>query len=158
MFILNSININLIMMLLCVWFLMPVFVGTVGIMKQPTAESSEFTMSSEDFPALPGTGGGSSSGEGVTVTGLHGAVGSEKAERVGNSTVSPPPSVPPQPDGPSSQPLQPPSVPPSTTLATPTSTTARAPGSEKHSQKRGIQTSPDGKAPFVLFKFIIFTF
>lgn len=25
------------------------------MVKQPTAESSEFTMSSEDFPALPGT-------------------------------------------------------------------------------------------------------
>lgn len=28
---------------------------TVGMVKQPTAEQSEFTMSSEDFPALPGT-------------------------------------------------------------------------------------------------------
>lgn len=28
---------------------------TVGMVKQPTSESSEFTMSSEDFPALPGT-------------------------------------------------------------------------------------------------------
>lgn len=27
----------------------------VGMVKQPTSESSEFTMSSEDFPALPGT-------------------------------------------------------------------------------------------------------
>jgi len=27
----------------------------VGMVKQPTTESSEFTMSSEDFPALPGT-------------------------------------------------------------------------------------------------------
>lgn len=27
----------------------------VGMVKQPTAEASEFTMSSEDFPALPGT-------------------------------------------------------------------------------------------------------
>lgn len=27
----------------------------VGMVKQPTAEQSEFTMSSEDFPALPGT-------------------------------------------------------------------------------------------------------
>ncbi|XP_073987273.1 CCR4-NOT transcription complex subunit regena isoform X2 [Rhodnius prolixus] len=36
----------------------------VGMVKQPTAESSEFTMSSEDFPALPGTGseGGTGSG------------------------------------------------------------------------------------------------
>ncbi|KAK9892214.1 hypothetical protein WA026_019018 [Henosepilachna vigintioctopunctata] len=42
----------------------------VGMVKQPTSESSEFTMSSEDFPALPGTQnregaspGGSTSGE-----------------------------------------------------------------------------------------------
>lgn len=28
---------------------------TVGMVKQPTAEQTEFTMSSEDFPALPGT-------------------------------------------------------------------------------------------------------
>ncbi|CAK1545572.1 unnamed protein product [Leptosia nina] len=30
----------------------------VGMVKQPTAEQSEFTMSSEDFPALPGTSSG----------------------------------------------------------------------------------------------------
>ncbi|XP_053615521.1 regulator of gene activity isoform X2 [Plodia interpunctella] len=30
----------------------------VGMVKQPTSEQSEFTMSSEDFPALPGTSGG----------------------------------------------------------------------------------------------------
>jgi CCR4-NOT transcription complex subunit 2 len=42
----------------------------VGMVKQPTSESSEFTMSSEDFPALPGTQnregvspGGSTSGD-----------------------------------------------------------------------------------------------
>ncbi|XP_045504180.1 CCR4-NOT transcription complex subunit 2 isoform X1 [Colias croceus] len=34
----------------------------VGMVKQPTAEQSEFTMSSEDFPALPGT---SSAGAGA---------------------------------------------------------------------------------------------
>lgn len=28
---------------------------TVGMVKQPTSEQSEFTMSNEDFPALPGT-------------------------------------------------------------------------------------------------------
>lgn len=28
---------------------------TVGMVKQPTAEQSEFQMSNEDFPALPGT-------------------------------------------------------------------------------------------------------
>ncbi|CAH2232252.1 jg23341 [Pararge aegeria aegeria] len=30
----------------------------VGMVKQPTSEQSEFTMSSEDFPALPGTSAG----------------------------------------------------------------------------------------------------
>lgn len=28
---------------------------SVGMVKQPTTEHSEFTMSNEDFPALPGT-------------------------------------------------------------------------------------------------------
>lgn len=28
---------------------------TVGMVKQPTPETSEFTMSNEDFPALPGS-------------------------------------------------------------------------------------------------------
>lgn len=53
---------------------------TVGMVKQPTNEASEFTMSSEDFPALPGTQnqegpspGGSVSGE----KGLPGVIGSE---------------------------------------------------------------------------------
>ncbi|KAK9498522.1 hypothetical protein O3M35_003138 [Rhynocoris fuscipes] len=37
----------------------------VGMVKQPTVESSEFTMSSEDFPALPGTGSEGGAGTGV---------------------------------------------------------------------------------------------
>lgn len=45
------------------------------MVKQPTSESSEFTMSSEDFPALPGTqsregpspGGGVSGDKGMNV-------------------------------------------------------------------------------------------
>lgn len=48
----------------------------VGMVKQPTSESSEFTMSSEDFPALPGTHnregvspGGSTTGEKITTVG-----------------------------------------------------------------------------------------
>ncbi|CAH0551069.1 unnamed protein product [Brassicogethes aeneus] len=49
----------------------------VGMVKQPTSESSEFTMSSEDFPALPGThnregvspGGSSSSDKIITGSG-----------------------------------------------------------------------------------------
>lgn len=36
------------------------------MVKQPTAESSEFTMSSEDFPALPGTGADGTTPGGVT--------------------------------------------------------------------------------------------
>ena len=31
------------------------FATAVGMVKQPTSEVNEFTMSSEDFPALPGT-------------------------------------------------------------------------------------------------------
>lgn len=31
------------------------YIRTVGMVKQPTSEQSEFTMSNEDFPALPGT-------------------------------------------------------------------------------------------------------
>ncbi len=33
---------------------------TVGMVKQPAMESSEFTMSHEDFPALPGSSSSSS--------------------------------------------------------------------------------------------------
>ena len=33
-------------------------VVVVGMVKQPTSEQTEFQMSSEDFPALPGTDGG----------------------------------------------------------------------------------------------------
>lgn len=35
---------------------------SVGMVKQPTAEQSEFQMSNEDFPALPGTQIGDNSG------------------------------------------------------------------------------------------------
>ncbi|XP_033150042.1 regulator of gene activity isoform X2 [Drosophila busckii] len=63
----------------------------VGMVKQPTSEQSEFTMSNEDFPALPGTQnsdgttnaigsssgvGGSASGGGITDNNLD---GTEKA-------------------------------------------------------------------------------
>lgn len=68
------------------------------MVKQPTSEASEFTMSSEDFPALPGTQsregpspGGSVSGEkgmvvglgpeiGQDVLGVNRAPGSEKSQ------------------------------------------------------------------------------
>lgn len=39
-------------------FLSQFFVVAVGMVKQPTSEQTEFQMSSEDFPALPGTDGG----------------------------------------------------------------------------------------------------
>ncbi|XP_039288758.1 regulator of gene activity isoform X1 [Nilaparvata lugens] len=62
----------------------------VGMVKQPTSESSEFTMSSEDFPALPGTstassqsGGGSQSAVGSA--GAVGAVG----QGVANADTTP---------------------------------------------------------------------
>lgn len=42
----------------------------VGMVKQPTSEQSEFTMSSEDFPALPGTSAGAG-GVGVAVVAGH---------------------------------------------------------------------------------------
>lgn len=41
----------------------------VGMVKQPTVESSEFTMSSEDFPALPGTQNRDGPSPGGSVTG-----------------------------------------------------------------------------------------
>jgi len=57
---------------------------TVGMVKQPTSESSEFTMSSEDFPALPGTQnregpspGGSMSGDKNIPVGLGPEIGQD---------------------------------------------------------------------------------
>ncbi|XP_076242961.1 CCR4-NOT transcription complex subunit regena isoform X2 [Calliopsis andreniformis] len=56
----------------------------VGMVKQPTSESSEFTMSSEDFPALPGTQnregpspGGSVSGDKSIPVGLGPEIGQD---------------------------------------------------------------------------------
>ncbi|XP_046743302.1 CCR4-NOT transcription complex subunit 2-like [Diprion similis] len=56
----------------------------VGMVKQPTSEASEFTMSSEDFPALPGTQsregpspGGSVSGDKGMVVGLGPEIGQD---------------------------------------------------------------------------------
>ncbi|KAM3961215.1 CCR4-NOT transcription complex subunit regena [Aphomia sociella] len=47
----------------------------VGMVKQPTSEQSEFTMSSEDFPALPGTSstGAAGAAAGAGVPGVPGA-------------------------------------------------------------------------------------
>jgi CCR4-NOT transcription complex subunit 2 len=53
---------------------------SVGMVKQPTAEASEFTMSSEDFPALPGTQSTDGPSPGGSVSGdkcISGGVGSE---------------------------------------------------------------------------------
>ena len=62
----------------------PLVLATVGMVKQPTSESSEFTMSSEDFPALPGTQsregpspGGSVSGEKGLSVGLGPDIGQD---------------------------------------------------------------------------------
>ncbi|KZC07316.1 PREDICTED: CCR4-NOT transcription complex subunit 2 [Dufourea novaeangliae] len=69
----------------------------VGMVKQPTSESSEFTMSSEDFPALPGTQnregpspGGSVSGDKNVPVGLGPEIGQEvlQANRAHGSDMS----------------------------------------------------------------------
>lgn len=76
----------------------------VGMVKQPTSEQSEFQMSNEDFPALPGTqhmsvsggGGGGGLGAGVAVGGNHhqssegggGGGGNAPGSGGGQSTVS----------------------------------------------------------------------
>lgn len=61
----------------------------VGMVKQPTSESSEFTMLNEDFPALPGTHnregvspGGSSASERInTGGGLDSTASSRESEK-----------------------------------------------------------------------------
>ncbi|XP_028025353.1 regulator of gene activity isoform X1 [Bombyx mandarina] len=55
----------------------------VGMVKQPTSEQSEFTMSSEDFPALPGTSTGASTTGGATAAAV-------AVAGAGASTVSAP--------------------------------------------------------------------
>nr|CAD7258929.1 unnamed protein product [Timema shepardi] len=54
----------------------------VGMVKQPTAEASEFTMSSEDFPALPGTQSTEGPSPGGSVSG----------DKVGGTELGPEPS------------------------------------------------------------------
>ncbi|KAJ8942648.1 hypothetical protein NQ318_013361 [Aromia moschata] len=66
----------------------------VGMVKQPTSESSEFTMSSEDFPALPGThnreggspGGSSSGDKNAPGAGGDGAMGSRDGDKNGSKS------------------------------------------------------------------------
>lgn len=55
----------------------------VGMVKQPTSESSEFTMSSEDFPALPGTQNreGSSPGGSLADKSSNGGGGDASSDR-----------------------------------------------------------------------------
>ncbi|XP_063216576.1 regulator of gene activity isoform X2 [Bacillus rossius redtenbacheri] len=92
----------------------------VGMVKQPTAESSEFTMSSEDFPALPGTQGAAAGAGGGGGGPSPGGVGSLPSGEKGAGGV---------PD-----------------LGQEAPPANRAPGAEKsQASKRGIQTSPDGK-------------
>ncbi|KAK8722289.1 hypothetical protein OTU49_012354 [Cherax quadricarinatus] len=79
----------------------------VGMVKQPTPETSEFTMSSEDFPALPGSQ--------ANPTGKND--GFSNNEKKSNSTTG---------------------------TDTPSDLVLRA-AEKSQSQKRGIQTSPDGK-------------
>ncbi|GLV40536.1 Regena [Carabus blaptoides fortunei] len=47
----------------------------VGMVKQPTSEASEFTMSSEDFPALPGTHTRDGASPGSNMSGDKGSAG-----------------------------------------------------------------------------------
>lgn len=96
---------------------------SVGMVKQPTAEQNEFTMSSEDFPALPGTSGGNAPGVGVIGGGTNAPVGScpPPSETVNSVNMAPTAPVPA---------LQQPLI----------SDVAN----EKNRQ--GVQTSPDGKA------------
>lgn len=66
----------------------------VGMVKQPTSEASEFTMSSEDFPALPGTqnrdgaspGSGTSADKSSSGTGGEGNGSVRENEKSGSKT------------------------------------------------------------------------
>lgn len=65
----------------------------VGMVKQPTSESSEFTMSSEDFPALPGTHnrdgaspGSSTSGDKNVSGGGDGGLSSREGDKNGSKS------------------------------------------------------------------------
>lgn len=100
----------------------------VGMVKQPTAEQNEFTMSSEDFPALPGTSGGSSNSGGVG-----GVVGSG----IGSTTLEPSSNA-------------------TTVLPAPAPIVLPPPPSDLSIDKcrQGVQTSPDGKFTDRLIHFI----
>ncbi|KAF4524154.1 hypothetical protein B566_EDAN016175, partial [Ephemera danica] len=88
------------------------------MVKQPTSESSEFTISSEDFPALPGTQAGSK----------------DLSSAAGKSTPQPGGQLPS--DQGSEQNIEPGNG----------ASTSRAPGAERPSQQdRGVQTHADGR-------------
>ncbi|XP_026471947.1 CCR4-NOT transcription complex subunit 2 isoform X2 [Ctenocephalides felis] len=89
----------------------------VGMVKQPTNEQSEFQMSSEDFPALPGT----QSRESI-VTGSSGTSGGiDKLTNTNSNTDLP------------------------QQINASTTGSGHANNSDKGLAKRGIQTSPNGK-------------
>ncbi|XP_056635318.1 CCR4-NOT transcription complex subunit 2 [Diorhabda sublineata] len=65
----------------------------VGMVKQPTSEASEFTMSSEDFPALPGTQnregaspGSNTSGDKGVSSGAGDGVNSKEGDKSGSKS------------------------------------------------------------------------
>lgn len=88
------------------------------MVKQPTAEQNEFTMSSEDFPALPGTSGGNSN-SGGSGGAVGSGLGSAVSESSSNATTAPPPPTP----------VVPPPPPSDISI---------------DKSRQGVQTSPDG--------------
>ncbi|XP_075227875.1 CCR4-NOT transcription complex subunit regena [Lycorma delicatula] len=98
----------------------------VGMVKQPTSESSEFTMSSEDFPALPGTTNTDGPSPANNLTSAGSSSGADK------STTGDVPQQNQTQDGTGG------------TVA-PSNRVVMNNDSKIQSSKRGIQTSPDGK-------------
>lgn len=91
------------------------------MVKQPTAEQTEFQMSSEDFPALPGTqhADGVNSGIGNSIVGgsVNNSVGVDGSEKVSTSGTS----------------------------IVGLELQQQSDNSSDKAMKRGVQTSPDGK-------------
>jgi hypothetical protein len=143
------------------------------MVKQPTSESSEFTMSSEDFPALPGTGsegsgvgGVGGAGVGVVGGGVSGgssggggsggsSSGSDKTQGGGGESGGgsggggPGGGGPGGGTGPGSSTNNHNNTSPDSLTLQPISATTR-PTPDKHNLKRGIQTSPDGMYNIVI--------
>ena len=57
------------------------------MVKQPAMESSEFTMSHEDFPALPGSTNNSNAGPGASNSVVNANVGVGQGQSVGHGHV-----------------------------------------------------------------------